>query len=221
VPVENKNSNYGSYNNEVAYNNMMTKFGYGNASTPGVYYDEENRRHLNTLRAAHAQLAMSLVDAGRKDQARNLLEHFDKNVLESNFSYGMTSNRSNQHNRISMSFLLACYQSEDYTLAKKVSASVKKDLTQQMRYYKGLGDPMSDEQLAINAQMARQGKGGNLSEKQGAFSEDILSSYQMLLNLADWEKQFVLTPQTHSPSGEKTPTIISNPPAPAQGDTRP
>ncbi|MBS1664311.1 MAG: DUF2723 domain-containing protein [Bacteroidetes bacterium] len=190
VPVESKNANYGSYNNDVAYANMMTKFGFGNADKPGVYYDEENRRHLNTLRAAHAQLALSLIDQGKKDSARKLLEHFDSNVLESNFPYGMTANRGNQHNRISMSFLLAAYESDDPTLAKKVSASLKKDLTQQMRYYSSLGETMSNEQLAINAQMAMQGKGGNLSTRQMGFSNDILTSYQMLLQLDDWEKQF-------------------------------
>jgi hypothetical protein len=162
---------------------------------------------------------MSLVDAGKKDLARNLLEHFDKNVLESNFSYGMTSNRGNQHNRISMSFLLACYQAEDPTLAKKVAASVKKDLEQQMRYYKGLGESTSDEQLAINAQMARQGKGGNLSDKQAQFVDDILSSYQMLLNLTDWEKQFAAV--SPAAASEKNPALISNPPPPAKGDTKP
>ena len=190
VPVAGKSSNGDFYNNEVAYTNMMTKFQYGNAITPGVYYDEENRRHLNTLRAAHAQLAMSLIEAGKKDSARNLLEHFDHNVLESNFPYGMTSNRGNQHNRISMSFLLACYQSGDLTLAKKVSASLKKDMQQQLRYYSSLGESMPNEQLAINAQMAMQGKGGNLSDRQAGFAQDILSSYQMLLNLDDWEKQY-------------------------------
>jgi hypothetical protein len=190
VPVEGKNLNMGFYNNDLAYKNMMTKFSFGNASTPGVYYDEENRRHLNTLRAAHAQLALSLIDDNKKDSARNLLEHFDHSVLESNFPYGMTSNRGNQHNRISMSFLLACYESGDLPLAKKVSASVKKDLSQQMRYYNALGEPMSDEQLAINAQMAMQGKGGNLSDKQSGYAQDILSSFQMLMQLTDWEKQF-------------------------------
>mgnify|MGYP001142803043 FL=1 len=190
VPVEGKNLNMGYYDNDLAYKNMMTKFSFGNASTPGVYYDEENRRHLNTLRAAHAQLALSLVDDNKKDSARKLLENFDHNVLESNFPYGMTSNRGNQHNRISMSFLLACYESGDQPLAQKVSASLKKDLTQQMRYYNSLGEPMSDEQLAINAQMALQGKGGNLADKQAQFAQDILSSYQMLLQLAEWQKQY-------------------------------
>ncbi len=191
VPVESKNAQYGFYNNTVAYKNMMEKFSYGNAITPGVYYDEENRRHLNTLRAAHAQLALSLIDAGKKDSARNILEHFDRNVYEPNFPYGMTSNRGNQQNRISMSFLLACYESGDFDLAKKVAASVKKDLTQQMRYYNSLGENSSNEQLAINAQMTKQNKGGNLSDKQGAYIDDILSSYTMLQQLDDWEKQFV------------------------------
>jgi hypothetical protein len=89
-----------------------------------------------------------------------------------------------------MSFLLACYQSGDLTLAQKVANSLKKDLTQQMRYYNSLGESMSDEQLAINAQMVMQGKGGNLSERQGQFVQDILSSYQLLMQLAEWNKQF-------------------------------
>jgi len=199
VPVESKNTNWGFYDNDVAYKNMMTKFAYGNAITPGVYYDEENRRHLNTLRAAHAQLALSLIDAGKKDSARNILEHFDQNVYEPNFPYGMTSNRGNQQNRISMSFLLACYESGDLTLAKKVAASVKKDLNQQMRYYASLGDNPNNEQLAINAQMVVQNKGGNLSDKQVGYAQDILSSYQLLLELEDWDKQFG--------SGAKPPAV--------------
>jgi hypothetical protein len=200
---------------------MMTKFGFGNANVPGVYYDEENRRHLNSMRSAFAQLSLSLIDAGKTDSARKLLEHFDHNVLESNFPYGMTSNRGNQHNRISMSFLLACYQSGDLDLAKKVHTSIKKDLQQQMRYYKSLGETMPDEQLAINAQMAYQGKGGNLSEKQGQFIQDILSSYQMLLNLDDWEKKFAKGAKPGQPgAAEKTPALISNP-ASAPVDTTP
>src|ERR1700722_12014802 len=44
LPVENPASSYGSYNNDLVYRNMMTKFAYGNAITPGVYYDEEHGR---------------------------------------------------------------------------------------------------------------------------------------------------------------------------------
>ena len=75
VPVENPGVDENS-----AYKTIMEKFGYGNADLPRVYYDEENRRHLNTIRLAHAQLAQSLAINGKKDSARQILEHFDKHV---------------------------------------------------------------------------------------------------------------------------------------------
>jgi hypothetical protein len=72
-----------------------------------------------------------------------------------------------------------------------VDASLKKDLEQQMRYYKSLGDNMPDEQLANNAYMLLQNKGGNLSPIQAEwFAQDIVSSYQLLLQLDQWEKQY-------------------------------
>jgi hypothetical protein len=191
VPVENPNPRSAdNVDNDVSYKTIMEKFAYGGAGTPGVYFDEENRRHLNSIKYAHAQLAESLVAAGKKDSARKVLEHFDQNVLQSNFPYGMTSNQSNLHDYFSFRFLEACYTSEDLALAKKVAGSLKKDLDQQMRYYKSLGDNMTDEQLAINAQMQQQGKGGNLNEVQSEFANDILSAYQMLMQLNEWEKQY-------------------------------
>ena len=45
------------------YNLVMDpkKWGYGNANPPGVYYDEENRRHLNDIRKADTELAFDLI----------------------------------------------------------------------------------------------------------------------------------------------------------------
>ena len=180
----------GGVDNDAAYKTIMEKFAYGNADKEEVYYDEENRRHLNSIRMAHAQVAFSLIDAGLKDSARNILENFDKHVRESNFPYGMTSNRGNQQDAISTDFLQACYLSGDNTLAKKVEASVKKDLQQQMRYYKSLGDEMSDDQLASNAYMILQGKGGNLSNKQQDFAQDIFTTYRLLMQIDEMDKQY-------------------------------
>jgi hypothetical protein len=39
----------------------MTKFTNGHADTKGVYFDEENRRHLLGIRQAFAELARDLV----------------------------------------------------------------------------------------------------------------------------------------------------------------
>jgi len=194
VPVENSN-----VDNDVAYKTLMEKFTYGNANVPGVYYDEENRRHLNSIKFAHAQVALSLADAGKKDSARKVLEHFDQNVLESNFPYGMTSNQGNLHDYFSFRFLQACYESGDLTLAAKVTASLKKDLQQQMVYYKSLGDNMRDEEMAANAQMMLQGKGGNLSDRQARFAQDILSTYQLLMQMDLWDKQYNGRPAAKPP----------------------
>ena len=194
VPVETRNQSGDAVDNENAYDVIMNKFAYGNANTPGVYYDEENRRHLNTIKFATAQLAASLADAGKKDSARKVLEHYDQNVLQSNFPYGMTSNQSNLHDYFTLRFLDACYKAGDFTLAQKVSASVKKDLEQQMRYYKSLGDNpnIPDDQFASSAYMVLQNKGnGSLNDLQAHwFSQDILSSYQFLEQIKAWEKQY-------------------------------
>jgi hypothetical protein len=181
----------GEVDNDGSYRTIMEKFAYGHADRDGVYFDEENRRHLNSIKLVHAQVAMSLALAGRKDSARRILEQYDRHVLPSNMPYGMTSNVGNMHDYFSFEFLQACYAADDTSLAKKVAASLKKDLQQQMRYYQSFSDArMSDEQLAINAQMALQGKGGNLSDLQAKyFAQDILSTYQLLAQMDALEKK--------------------------------
>jgi hypothetical protein len=143
VPIEN-----GDVNADWAMDKVMNKFGYGNAQIPGVYYDEENRRHLITIRDAHADIAMYLANHNRKEDARKVLEKCDKMMLQQNMPYGMAS-RSNQHNRASLAFLQAAYAAEDKDLAEKVYSSVKKDLEQQLVFYAGLNginaDNMEDD----------------------------------------------------------------------------
>ncbi len=113
-------------------------FVFGNADKKGVYFDEENRRHLNTIRGAYSELAMDLAAQDRKEDAKKVLEKADKMLDQSNFAYGMAS-RGNQHNRNSLLFLEACYMAGDSALAQKVNRSIKTDLQQQIRYYNTLG----------------------------------------------------------------------------------
>jgi hypothetical protein len=180
---------------DVAYTNIMEKFKYGNASKPGVYFDEENRRHMNSIRLSHATVAKALVNSNKKDSARKLLRKYDQSVLEENIPYGMTSNRANFHNSISADFLEACYASGDMELAAKVNKSLKRDLDQQMNYYVGLGEEnQTGQQLAMEAAGVLNNKGGNLSEKQRTFAYDILSTYQLLEQLKVWEQEYKVAP---------------------------
>ena len=175
VPMEGK-----PVNTEIAYKNIMTKFTFGNAKNPNVYFDEENRRHLNSMRMTIAQIAQSLVAEGKRDSAQQLLRKMDSETNEKSYPYGMTSNRGNQHNYFSYLFLQACYASGEMNLAKKVSSSVKKDLKQQLSYYKSLGEAMSDDQFMVNAESAYQNKPHNLSNKQMSFVQDALTCYQLI-----------------------------------------
>jgi hypothetical protein len=138
VPVLNS-----EVNNDWVFDKMMSKFKSGSADVTGVYFDEENRRHLNSIRLAYAQAASSLADNGKKEEAKKMLNKCDKMMLEENFPYGMASRRQ-QHNQFSLQMLIAAYKAGDTTLADKITKSVKKDLEQQMTYLNGLDDNKQD-----------------------------------------------------------------------------
>jgi hypothetical protein len=174
VPVENS-----PVDTDAAYKNIMNKFSFGNAQNATVYFDEENRRHLNSMRYSIAQIAIAMAAEGKKDSAQQMLRKIDAVTREQNFPYGMTSNRGNQHDYFSYVFLQACYASGEMNLAKKVSTAVLKDLKQQLAYYRSLGDAMSEDQFLQNADAAYQGKPSALSNKQMSFVQDILTCYQL------------------------------------------
>lgn len=65
---------------------------------------------------------------------------------------------------------------------------------------------MTNEQMAMQASALLNNKGGALSGGQEAFANDILSSYQMLMQLSQWETEF----KAGGPSPE-TPGQLKNP----------
>jgi hypothetical protein len=138
APVKNS-----KVNTDWMLDKLTNKFAFGNANKPGVYFDEENRRHLGGIRSAYAELAIDLAAKNRKEEAKAVLNKVDKMMHESNFGYGLTS-RGNLHNRNSLLFLEACYLAGDQTLIQKVSAAVKKDLEQQVNYYNTLSGQKAD-----------------------------------------------------------------------------
>jgi hypothetical protein len=140
-------------NNDWVYDKMMNKFKFGNANVAGVYFDEENRRHLNSIRFAYAQAAISLADKGKKEEAKKMLNKCDQMMLEENFPYGMVS-RGQQHNRFSLQMIMASYKAGDTALADKITKSVKKDLEQQLEYISKLDD-RKQESMQYEAEEAK------------------------------------------------------------------
>ncbi len=147
VPVQNSR-----VNTDWMLSKALNNFAFGNANVKGVYYDEENRRHLNSIRNAYAELAIDLAAKNRKEDARKVLDKVDQMMLDENFPYGMVS-RGNMHNKNSLLFLEACLMADDKKLAEKVMASVKKDLLQQVKFCNTLSGDKAD-QMADEKRMA-------------------------------------------------------------------
>ncbi len=122
---------------------LRTVFRYGGANKQNVYFDEENRRHLLTIRQTYALAAANLADQGRKQEAVNLLEKVEKGISPENLPYAMVS-RFQSHNQISMIYVEAAYKAGHTTLANKVKAALRKDLTDQRNYYNYLKSEKPD-----------------------------------------------------------------------------
>ncbi|MGK2863584.1 MAG: glycosyltransferase family 117 protein [Chitinophagaceae bacterium] len=125
-------------NNETAiYDNLMNKFAFGGADKKGVYFDEENRRHLLNIRAVYGEAAGNLADNGKKEEAQKLLDKAESGINAGNLPYGMVS-RFNSHNQTGLLYLEAAYKSGKTDLAEKVRLVMRKDLEQQKKYYEYL-----------------------------------------------------------------------------------
>jgi hypothetical protein len=171
-------------NQDWIYDKMMNKFVFGNCDKPGVYYDEENRRHLNTIRRAYAVAAINLAQNNKKEQAKKMLDKCDKMMLQENFPYGMVS-RGQEHDYISVTMLQASYMAGDTVLADKIAKSVKKDMEQQLKYYASL----DEEKEAVFDYIDQRGrKGGDKNQV-----EQLLMQVQMI------EQQFKNPPALENP----------------------
>jgi hypothetical protein len=141
VPID--NGGRMSVNGPWVMDKMLNKFSFGNCQKGGVFYDEENRRHLNSIRLAYAQSAGALAEMGKTEEAKKLLRYCDSNLSNANHPYGMVS-RFQQHNQISMQMLYASYRANDTMLIEKIKKALQKDMEQQIAYYESLPDKLRE-----------------------------------------------------------------------------
>ncbi|WP_126246431.1 glycosyltransferase family 117 protein [Chitinophaga rhizosphaerae] len=144
-------------NTKRTFQTIMEKFHYGSVNVPDVYFDEPNRRMLQTIRNAHTKLAVALVNEGKKDQALTILNRQDTMFLPGNMPYAMTS-PGNMHNLWGMEIVYAYYLAGDAKKAQDISAQIVKDLDQQMRYYRALPASKFTNDLQDDARRAEQFK---------------------------------------------------------------
>lgn len=181
VPVKNNTG----FNTDWMVDKLMNKFGFASANIKGVYFDETNRLHLNTIRMAYAEAAANVADQGNKELAKQILDKANKGILEENMPYAMVS-KNNQHNYFSFKFLEACYKAGYKELADHVSKALHKDFEQQMSYYKQLSD-----------------------SRQDAMKQEIMGAQQLMQMLSMMDAQYKGNTPNLNP---ELPGIISNSP---------
>ncbi len=153
VPVPNAR---GTANVDWMFDKVMNKFKYGGAEKDKVYFDEENRRHMVNIRNAHTILAMNLIAAGRKEDAKKVLQRADQMLKDKNVPYAMASRYGNDHNEKSFYFAVTAFQAGDIELGKRIMEAVKKDAQQQMAFYESLTTSDGATPSEYEYQMAKQ-----------------------------------------------------------------
>ena len=73
-----------NFDTEKTYRNVMTRFKFGGASTPGIYLDETVMRMCYTHRRLMAQLALHLAEQGDNERAAEVLERAEKELPAEN-----------------------------------------------------------------------------------------------------------------------------------------
>ncbi|MGD0710299.1 MAG: DUF2723 domain-containing protein [Bacteroidales bacterium] len=90
IPVKNNNSSKGepgSVNTDVMYNNMMTKFKWGNIQDTTLYIDETVSGMALSLRMSFTRLANALTEKGEKVKAIQVLDKCQQTFPERNVIY--------------------------------------------------------------------------------------------------------------------------------------
>ena len=73
-----------NFDTEKVYDNVMNKYKYGNVKQEGIYLDETVTRMCYTHRRLLATLAVNLIDEGKTDQAKKVLEKCEQELPASN-----------------------------------------------------------------------------------------------------------------------------------------
>jgi hypothetical protein len=88
APVRDPNPNYlGEVKTDDMYRKLMEEFDWGGIDTPGIYMDENNLRMTIHYRYAFAVLAGALVEEGKIDSAKMVLDECIKHMPEETVPY--------------------------------------------------------------------------------------------------------------------------------------
>ena len=80
-----------NFDTEKVYDNVMNKYKYGNVSQKGIYLDETVTRMCYTHRRLLSTLAMNLINEGKTDKAKAVLDKCEKELPGYNVAHDYAS----------------------------------------------------------------------------------------------------------------------------------
>jgi hypothetical protein len=138
TPIRQENRNGGVDANNM-YTTLMTKFKFGGGEKPKVYFDENGRRELLSIRGAYTMLGTALASDGKKDSALRVLNYAYKMVDPTTLPYGMVST-GNMEDITSLQYANAYFLAGDKVKATLIANAAIRDCRQQIAYYNSLGE---------------------------------------------------------------------------------
>ncbi len=125
VRAETVENQIGDVNTAVMYDNLMNKFKWGNLNKPGIYLDETITRMAMNSRSMFGRLAEALLQEGKTDSARRVLDRCMELLPETVIP----------HDYFSVSMVGSYLKAGDSASAMKISEQVKKTSTAELAYY--------------------------------------------------------------------------------------
>lgn len=122
----------GGVASDIMYENMMSKFQWGNMDTHDVYMDENNRRMTSNLRLQFSHLAEQLIAEGKLDKAREVLNKCMTVMPEKNVPYDQP--------QIMWTLSDLYYEAGDSIGGLNLAKRMYEINTQELNYYNSLND---------------------------------------------------------------------------------
>lgn len=130
IPIKTKNTSgsIGRIDTDILYQNMMTKFKWGNINQEGLYLDEGIKRMCLNLRNNFLSLSNELIKQNQAEKALNVLDK-SREILP---------------NEVSSYDYIALLMAENYLklgkseIAKEMMATIHTRLSQELEYYNNL-----------------------------------------------------------------------------------
>jgi len=130
VPIKtvNQDGQYGRVDTERMYKNVMEDFKWGGFDNPNVYLDENHLRMATNIRNNLSRLALALVDEGKEDKARNILDK----------SMEVLSGERVPHNYFSIFLAEGYFRIGEFEKGEEILKDLAKDKLMEVDYFSSL-----------------------------------------------------------------------------------